>query len=382
MDRVRSESAGPRLITCGNPRAQYESYKAAIDAAVRRVLESGRYILGEEVGAFEREFAEYIGVLHAVGVGSGTEALHLALAALGIGAGDEVVTVAQTAVATVAAIELSGATPVLVDIEPQYFTLDPHQLEAAITPRTKAIIPVHLYGQSADLDAIMVIAERYGIKVIEDCAQAHGAMYRGQRVGSLGDIACFSFYPTKNLGAIGDAGAVTTNNSELAERVRHLRQYGWAERNVSNLPGWNSRLDELQAAILRVKLGFLDADNERRRELASLYDELLADSDLVLPARRPEATHVFHLYVVRSTDRDNLLSALRSSGVGAMVHYPPAHLQPAYFGRLAGAENLPNTERAAKEVLSLPIYPELTDVEVRKVVTACERFCGVLSSRA
>jgi len=370
------------LITCGNPRAQYESHKAAIDAAARRVLESGRYILSEEVDAFEREFAEYIGVCHAVGVGSGTEALHLALAALGVGAGDEVVTVAHTAVATVAAIELSGATPVLVDIEPQYFTLDPHQLEAAITPRTKAIIPVHLYGQPADLDAIMVIAERYGIKVIEDCAQAHGAMYRGQRVGSLGDIACFSFYPTKNLGAIGDAGAVTTNNSELAERVRHLRQYGWAERNVSNMPGWNSRLDELQAAILRVKLEFLDADNERRREIAALYDELLADSDLVLPAQRPEATHVFHLYVVRSTDRDNLLSALRSSGVGAMVHYPLLHLQPAYFGRLAGAENLPNTERAAKEVLSLPIYPELTDVEVRKVATACERFCGVLSSRA
>lgn len=371
------------MISCGNPRAQYEAHKDAIDAAVRRVLESGRYILGDEVVAFEREFADFIGVPHAVGVGSGTEALHLAFAACGTGEGDEVITVAHTAVATVAAIELSGATPVLVDIDPDYFTLDPLQLEAAITSRTKAIVPVHIYGQPADLGAITSIAARYGIRVIEDCAQAHGATYRGKRVGSWGDIGCFSFYPTKNLGAIGDGGAITTNDSELAERVRCLREYGWVERNVSSTPGWNSRLDELQAAILRVKLQFLDADNERRCEIAASYDKLLADFDLVLPARRADATHVFHLYVARSTERDDLLGALRSTGVGAMIHYPsPVHLQPAYFGRFAGAEKLPNTERAAKEILSLPIYPELTDAEVQKVAAACERFCAVPSLRA
>ncbi|HEY6660259.1 MAG TPA: DegT/DnrJ/EryC1/StrS family aminotransferase, partial [Pyrinomonadaceae bacterium] len=270
MDRLRSESAGLGLILCANPRAQYEAHKTAIDEAIRRVLENGRYILGEEVLAFEREFANYIGVRYAIGVGSGTEALHLALAACDIGEGDEVITVAHTAVATVAAIELSGAMPVLVDVEADYFTLDPNQLEAAITSRTKAIIPVHIYGQPSDLGAIRPIARRHGIRVIEDCAQAHGATYRERRVGSWGDVACFSFYPTKNLGAIGDAGAVTTNDPELAGKIRCLREYGWTERNVSSMPGWNSRLDELQAAILRVKLQFLEANNNERRRIASL----------------------------------------------------------------------------------------------------------------
>ena len=371
------------MILCGNPRAQYETHKAAIDSAVRRVLESGRYILGEEVLAFEREFASYLGVAHAVGVGSGTEALHLALAACGIGEGDEVITVAHTAVATVAAIELAGATPVFIDIEPDFFTLDPSKLEAAITSRTKAIIPVHIYGQPADLDAITSVAARYGLRVIEDCAQAHGATYRDRRVGTYGDIACFSFYPTKNLGAIGDGGAVMTNDPELADKVRYLREYGWVERNVSTIRGWNSRLDELQAAILRVKLQFLDADNDQRRRIADLYDDLLAESDLIVPLRRAEATHVFHLYVVRSGERDNLMTRLRGAGVGAMVHYPvPVHLQPAYAGRVPGSDNLPNTERAAKEILSLPIYPELTDTEVHKVVTACEKYCAAQSLRA
>ena len=377
MDRLRSESAGLGLILCANPRAQYEAHKTAIDEAIRRVLENGRYILGEEVLAFEREFANYIGVRYAIGVGSGTEALHLALAACDIGEGDEVITVAHTAVATVAAIELSGAMPVLVDVEADYFTLDPNQLEAAITSRTKAIIPVHIYGQPSDLGAIRPIARRHGIRVIEDCAQAHGATYRERRVGSWGDVACFSFYPTKNLGAIGDAGAVTTNDPELAGKIRCLREYGWTERNVSSMPGWNSRLDELQAAILRVKLQFLEANNNERRRIASLYDELLADSDLVLPRRREDATHVFHLYVVRSDERDDLLAQLRASGVGALIHYPvPVHLQPAYSARLS-ARHLPITERLAKEILSLPIYPELTDTEVQKVAAACERYCGV-----
>lgn len=367
------------MIRCGNPHAQYEAHRAAIEAAIKRVLESGRYILGEEVTAFEREFASYTGVRHAVGVGSGTEALHLALAACGIGEGDEVITVAHTAVATVTAIELAGATPVFVDIEPDYFTLDPEKLEAAITPKTKAIVPVHIYGQPADLGAILTIAERCGLRVIEDCAQAHGATYRERRAGAWGDIGCFSFYPTKNLGAIGDAGAITTDDSELADRVRYLREYGWVERNVSSVSGWNSRLDELQAAILRVKLQFLDEDNNRRREIAALYDELLADSDLILPQRREDATHVFHLYVVRSAGRDELLAQLRAKEIAPAIHYPvPVHLQPAYRGRLA-ARDLANTERAAREILSLPIYPELTDAEVEKVAAACERYCAVHS---
>jgi dTDP-4-amino-4,6-dideoxygalactose transaminase len=342
-------------------------------------LASGRYILGEEVVAFEHEFSEYVGVQFGIGVGSGTEALHLALAACGVGAGDEVITVAHTAVATVAAIELCGATPVFVDIEPDYFTLDPDQLEDAITARTKAVIPVHLYGQPAELASIIAIAQRHGIRVVEDCAQAHGATYRDRRVGSWGDVACFSFYPTKNLGAIGDGGAVVTNDPVLAERVHGLREYGWAnERNVSEMRGWNSRLDELQAAILRVKLRFLDADNERRQRIAGLYDELLLDSDLVLPRRRDGATHVFHLYVVKSGERDELLARLRADGVGALVHYPvPVHLQPAYRGRLRGSGRLSNTERAAREILSLPIYPELTVEKVRKVAAACVSYCAV-----
>lgn len=368
------------MISCGNPRAQYEAHKVAIDAAIGRVLASGRYILGDEVSAFEREFADYVGVRDAIGVGSGTEALHLALAACGVGAGDEVITVAHTAVATVAAIELCGATPVFVDIEPDYFTLNPDRFEDAITSRTKAVIPVHLYGQPADLEAIIAIAKQHRIRVIEDCAQAHGATYRDRRVGSWGDVACFSFYPTKNLGAIGDGGAVVTNDRELAEKVRCLREYGWSsDRYVSNVSGWNSRLDELQAAILRVKLRFLDADNERRRRIAASYDELLRDSDLILPLRREDSAHVFHLYVVRSRERDELLTRLRAEGVGALVHYPvPVHLQPAYLNRLSSAKDLSNTERAAKEILSLPIYPELTNAEVERVAAACVSYCAVL----
>jgi dTDP-4-amino-4,6-dideoxygalactose transaminase len=286
-------------------------------------------------------------------------------------------------VATVAAIELCGATPVFVDIEPDYFTLDPHKLENAITSRTKAIIPIHLYGQPADLEVILATAQQYGLRVIEDCAQAHGATYRGKRVGSWGDIACFSFYPTKNLGAIGDGGAVVTNNPGLAEKVRCLREYGWVERNISSIRGWNSRLDELQAAILRVKLQFLDADNKQRRRIAALYDELLGESDLILPRRRPDATHVFHLYVIRSRERNELLAQLRAHGIGAMIHYSvPVHMQPAYAGRFPGSDKLPNTERVAQEILSLPVYPELTDAEIEKVVTACERFCAAPSLRA
>jgi dTDP-4-amino-4,6-dideoxygalactose transaminase len=240
------------MILCGNPKAQYLARRDEIDAALKRVLESGWYILGEEVKAFEEEFASYIGVSYGVGVGSGTEAIHLALVACGIGQGDEVITVSHTATATVAAIELAGATPVFVDIEPDFYTMDPAKLDAAITSRTKAIIPVHIYGQPADMDPILEVAKKHNLRLIEDCAQAHGAIYRGKRVGSLGDVGCFSFYPTKNLGAIGDGGMLVTNNIELAQKARLLREYGWTERDVSQFAGWNTRLDEVQAAILRV----------------------------------------------------------------------------------------------------------------------------------
>jgi dTDP-4-amino-4,6-dideoxygalactose transaminase len=363
------------MIHCCNPRAQYLSHKAEIDAALLKVLENGWYILGDEVKAFESEFSTYLGVEHCIGVGSGTEALHLALAACGIGEGDEVITVAHTAVATVAAIELSGATPVLVDIEPRYFTLSPSKLKAAISARTKAILPVHLYGLPADLAPILEIAREHNLRVIEDCAQAHGAMYQQRRVGAWGDLACFSFYPTKNLGALGDGGLIATNDSELASRVRLLREYGWAERYVSHIRGWNSRLDEMQAAILRIKLRQLDADNEARRQCALLYDRALAEYPLELPQLLPESIHVYHLYVVRSRERDRLRTFLSSRGIGTLIHYPvPVHLQPAYRCRLRGADQLPETERAAREVLSLPMYPELKRAEVDQVIAAAREY--------
>lgn len=363
------------MIPCCNPRAQYLTYKAEIDAAIQRVLDGGRYILGEEVRAFEEEFAAFIGVGHAIGVGSGTEALHFALKTCGISVGDEVVTVSHTAVATVAAIELAGATPVFVDVELEFYTLDPAKLEAAITSRTKAIIPVHLYGQPADLTGIITVARKHGVRVIEDCAQAHGACYKGRRVGAYGDMACFSFYPTKNLGALGDGGMLVTDLPELAERARLLREYGWAERYISHVRGWNSRLDELHAATLRVKLNHLDTDNIARARLAKLYDKALLGTDLLLPKEREGASHVYHLYVVRSPRRDDLQRFLKTRGVGALVHYPlPVHLQPAYRGRLRGTHQLAETERIAGQVLSLPIYPELSEVEVGKVVEAVREF--------
>lgn len=365
------------MIPQANPRAQYKSHQQEIDQAIARVLDRGRYILGEETAAFEREFAAYLGVRFGIGVGSGTEAIHLALRACGVGPGDEVITVSHTAAATVAAIELCGATPVLVDIDPRAFTLDPARLPAAITPRTKAILPVHLYGQSADLEPILDIAHRAGVRVIEDCAQSHGATYRGKRTGAWGDMACFSFYPTKNLGAIGDGGLVATDDPQLAENARLLREYGWRQRYVSEIGGWNTRLDELQAAILRVKLRALDADNARRRHLASLYDELLADSPVSTPQAMPYGQHVYHLYVVRSPSgrRDELQAFLRERGIGTLVHYPvPIHLQPAYRGRLGDVGTLPETERAAREILSLPMFPELTEAEVHQVAEAVRAF--------
>ena len=363
------------MILCANPQAGYLARQTEIDAAIRRVLDKGWFILGQEVAAFEKEFAAWVGVDHGIGVGSGTEALHLALAAAGVGPGDEVITVSHTAVATVSAIELLGAKPVLVDIEPDFYTMDPAKLEAAITQRTKAVIPVHLYGQPANLDPVLDLARKHGLVVIEDCAQCHGAEHHGRRTGSVGHLACFSFYPTKNLGALGDGGAVVTGDPALAAKVRALREYGWTERYVSHLAGWNSRLDELQAAILRAKLVHLNADNSARQRLAAAYDAQLSGAALTLPARRAGCSHVFHLYVVRSPQRDALQAHLKQREIGALIHYPvPVHLQPAYRGRLAAPGSLPETERAACEILSLPLYPELTEAQQAAVVRAVREF--------
>ena len=354
---------------------QVAALKPEVDAAIAGVLSRGTFILGAEVAAFEEEFAAYCGVSHAIGVGSGTEALHLALRACDIGPGDEVITVAHTAVATVAAIELAGARPVLVDIEARRATLDPARLEAAITPRTRAVIPVHLYGCPAELGPILEIARRHHLRLIEDCAQAHGAAHQGRRVGSWGDLAAFSFYPTKNLGAYGDGGAVVTDDPALAERLRLLREYGWAERYVSHLKGLNSRLDELQATILRVKLRRLDAWNARRRALAQQYTTLLRDSGLQLPLDLPDGEHVYHLYVIRTPQREALRAFLHARDIGTLIHYPaPVHLQPAYADLGYGPGSLPETEAAAAQVLSLPLYPELREDEVAAVCAAIMDF--------
>jgi dTDP-4-amino-4,6-dideoxygalactose transaminase len=368
-------NASGDVIPCAAPREQYLAHREEIDAAMHRVLASGSYVLGEEVEAFERELADYLGVAHTVGVGSGTEALRLALIALGVGAGDEVVSVAHTAAATVAAIEAAGATPVLVDVDPATYTLDPAALERAVSPRTKAVVVVHLYGQGGDLGRLVELTRARGLYLIEDCAQALGGSYRRARLGSFGDVACFSFYPTKNLGAIGDGGAVATRNAELAQRVRLLRQYGWETRGVSRIPGYNSRLDELQAAVLRVKLRHLDQDNATRRALAAEYDQLLAGAPVVTPHTRPDGEHCYHLYVIRSAQRDALRAHLMANAVHTMIHYPvPIHAQPAYLGRVARVGSLPVTERLAGEILTLPLYPELGRARVERVASAVRSF--------
>lgn len=355
--------------------AQHAAIADELESAIRRVLRSGWYILGSEVEAFEAEFATWLELpngSHAVGVNSGTDALHLALRACDVGPGDEVITVSHTAVATAAAVALTGARPVFVDIDPATYTLDPAQLAAHISPRTKAIIPVHLYGQPADLGPLLEVAQAAQVRVIEDCAQAHGARYRGRPVGTWGDLGCFSFYPTKNLGAVGDGGLVVSRVAELAGRVRLLREYGWqtGARYVSQEQGMNSRLDELQAAVLRVKLVHLDAWNARRQALAARYTALLAETSVQVPVVRADGTHVYHLYVVRHRQRDALRQALAAQGIATLVHYPvPIHEQPAYR-HLAPTAGLPVTERVAREILSLPLYPELADEAITAVASA------------
>ena len=370
------------MIPMVDLKAQYRAIRHEIEPAVQRVLESTQYILGEEVAAFEREFAGYSASGETVAMNSGTSALHLALLAAGIGPGDDVITVPFTFVATVAAITYTGATPVLVDVDPVYLTMDPDAIERRITPRTKAIIPVHLYGQPADMDPILELAKRRGLVVIEDAAQAHGSEYNGRRCGSMGDIAAFSFYPGKNLGAYGEGGAATTSNAEYAHKMRMLRDWGAERKYEHRLKGYNYRMDGIQGAILRVKLRHLEAWTEARRSRAALYDELLGDAQLGTPVVRPGCRHVYHVYTLRTPGRDMLAERLRAEGIQTGIHYPvPVHLQPAHADLGYRAGDFPNAERAAGEVLSLPLYPELTDDQVRTIARAVLAGAAVAAAR-
>ena len=371
------------MIPQANPGAGYLAQKAEIDAAVARALASGWYILGKEGEAFEREYAAWLGTTRAVGCANGTDALALILRGLGIGEGCTVATVSHTAVATVAAIEMAGATPLLLDIDPDTYTMDAEELAAVLEdpppglPPIRAAIAVHLYGQACELDPMLAACAEAGVALIEDCAQAHGATLHGRKLGTLGAASAFSLYPTKNLGALGDGGVLATDDFELADRIAAIRQYGWKERYVSSMVGVNSRLDEIQAAILRVKLTALDAGNARRRAIAARYDAALAGGPLAPPIRRADAEHVFHQYVLRSPHRSDLMGRLKAEGVGTGIHYPvPVHLQSAYEGRVAlGPAACGETARAAQEVFSLPMYPELGDEQV-------ERVCGALRALA
>lgn len=356
-------------------RAVFREHDDEIAAATKRVLQSGWYILGEEVAAMEREFAAYIGVPHGVGVASGTDAVEVALRACGVGSGDVVYTVAHTAVGTVVGIERAGAAVEWVDVDPATCTMCPNALESAIRntdPKTAgkptAIVPVHLYGRPVDLPAILDVAQRHGLLVIEDCAQAHGAAIGGRRVGTWGTAAAFSFYPTKNLGALGDGGMVVTSDSDVAQRAGEIREYGWQDRYVSSFRGVNSRLDELQAAILRARLPHLDEQNDRRRHAAQRYSDALAESGVELPPVFGPSHHVYHQYVVQSDDRDGLRQRLNDEGIGTAIHYPvPIHRQPAYAELPASRRPLPATENAARRVLSLPMHPCLNDVDVDRI---------------
>ena len=354
-------------------RRHYSSMAAELDEAAARVIRSGWYVLGPEVSAFEQEWADFCGAAHCVSLANGSDALLLGLRALGVGAGDEVLTVANAGTYTTYAAHNVGATPRYVDVEPTTATLDPTLLAAAITPRTKVIVPVHVYGRVANLTAIMALAAEYNLPVLEDCAQAHGAQWHGRHVGTWGVAGCFSFYPTKNLGALGDGGALITNDPAFAERVRQLRTYGWSQKYTTTvINGTNSRLDELQAAVLRVKLRFLVAQNARRREIAARYNAGLAGSAVQLFATAPVGEHVHHLFVIQvaAEDRAALQTALRELNIGSDVHYPVVdHRQPAWADQYADL-SLPVTEQLAATVLSLPCYPELTDAEVDTVIAA------------
>ncbi len=362
---------------------QYKAIEEEILSVTRRVFEKGRFILGEEVSAFEEEFARYCGVRYGVGVNSGTDALYLALRAAGIGEGDEVVTVANSFIASALAISFTGAKPIFVDIEPETYNLDPNALEHLLQrqrttgkrQRIKAILPVHLYGHPAQMDAIMEVSHRYNLAVIEDACQAHGAEYKGKKAGSFGAMGCFSFYPTKNLGGSGDGGMVITDDKKLYEKLRLLRCYGEKKKYQHLLKGGNSRLDEIQAAVLRIKLRYLDSWNERRRERAKAYTTMLASTDVICPVEREEARHVYHLFVIRTKKRNGLQASLKERGIDTLIHYPiPIHLQKAYKDLGYQRGDFPVTERFSKQVLSLPFFPEFTESEMDEVAGAIRLF--------
>lgn len=362
------------MILCSNPSEQFKSYQSEIEQAVASVMRSNSYILGEQVNFLEKEFADYIGTSSAIGVANGTDAIEISLRALNIGHGDEVITVSHTAVATVAAIEATGAKAVLIDVEKKFYTLNPIYLEEVLSKNTKAVVVVHLYGNAADLEPVQTFCSSNNLFLLEDVSQAHGAKYKGNRLGSIGDIGCFSCYPTKNLGAIGDAGLITTNNLDLANKVRMIREYGWKER-VSMMPGRNSRLDELQASILRIKLKYLDSDNQKRRNIAKFYYDHLSNLPIVMPELRSSVEPVFHLFVIQVERQKMLLDFLKEEGILAGVHYPlPVHLHPAYRSRITKSKDMSVTESIIKKIISLPIYPELSNVDASSIVNSLQKF--------
>lgn len=357
---------------------EFQIIKNEVLSVIQRVFERSKFILGEEVSLFEEEFAHYCGVRYAVGVGSGTDAIYLALKACGVGKGDKVITVSHSFIATALAISFTGAEPVFVDIDPQTYTMDPNKVEGLLKRKrknVKAIIPVHIYGHPAEMYSIMEIADRYGLIVIEDACQAHGAEYKGKRVGSLGELGCFSFYPTKNLGAYGDGGIIVTNNKKFYEKLLLLRNYGGKKRYHHFIKGENSRLDEIQASILRVKLRFLDQWNEKRRTIALIYKERLKESEVICPVEKEGLFHVYHLFVIRSKRRDSLQSFLRENGIETLIHYPiPIHLQKAFKDLRYKRGDLPITERFCKEFLSLPLFNGITESEIDMILTKVSSF--------
>ncbi|MBL4711237.1 MAG: DegT/DnrJ/EryC1/StrS family aminotransferase [Gammaproteobacteria bacterium] len=359
------------MILCANPKEQYLSHKDEIKLAIDKVLESGWYILGQEVKAFEKEFANFVGVKYSIGVASGTDAIFLSLKALDIGTGDEVITVSHTATATVSAIEATGAKAIFVDVEEEYFTMDVSKIEEVITDKTKAIIPVHIYGHPCDMNKLQKISKENNLYLIEDCAQASGAKYEDKDVGSMGDLGCFSFFPTKNLGALGDGGAITTNSKELYEKLLMLRQYGWDKNRESKFQGYNSRLDEIQAAVLRVKLKYLKQDIEKRNKVASLYYKYLKDTDFILPKVKDSCYHAYHLFVIKTDNRDKVLKFLEENNIMAMIHYDKAvHMNEAY----KIYSNLSITEKIINNILSLPLYPELKNEDIKQISNLCINY--------
>ncbi len=356
------------MIPFSDQKRQIKTIRTEIDEAVKRVIDSGWFILGKELEEFEQQFGQYCDNYYAVGVGSGTEALHLALVDAGVKNNDEVITVPNTAVPTVSAIYLAGATPVFADIDENTYLMDTSKIEPLITKKTKAIVPVHLYGQTVDMDPLLELAEKYNLKIVEDACQAHSALYKGKKSGTIGDYGCFSFYPSKNLGAFGDAGAIVVKTKEQAEKLIQLRNYGQKKRYYHEIKGFNSRLDELQAAILKVKLKHLDEWTKKRNEIVEIYKQNLKNTDIILPKEAPWSTHVYHLFVIRVKNRDIVMSKLEQQGIKTLIHYPlPIPLQSAYNELKYQIKNIPIADKISKEILSLPIFPELEENEILEV---------------